>query len=372
MRCLTRNIYSLTKTSNSLFELSTSINRISRALPGLIYCIGIATVSFLLWSVFKPISPLMWAFLSSILIANILGLRESMSEGISFSSGQLLRFTVSVLGFTTSALIWVRVGVGVIAAFLVITVALAMSLLLGRKIGLNIRISALIGIGTAICGASAIAALSPAIDAKDEESGLAVSSITLYGLISMFLYPILFLYTPVGSWLGNNPNVFAVWTGAGIHETAQVIAAAGVIGQEIVAAAMLIKAVRIFMIGPVVFLLSYICCRFEKNEGRVRNFVVPLFAVAFVLGSLVCAMLDLNVSSLLMMGFDWVNVKTLLSGTVLPFMFATAFAGVGSKVRFKSIMSLGYKPIILAATVAVTAGLLAFLVAFLLVPFIPV
>ena len=294
-----------------------------------------------------------------------------MNEGIGFSSGQLLRFTVAVFGFTTSALIWVRVGVGVLAAFLVITAALVMSLLLGRKLGLNYRISALIGVGTAICGASAIAALSPAIDAKEEESGLAVSGITLFGLLSMFLYPFLFLYTPVGGWLGNNPNVFAVWAGAGVHETAQVIAAAGAVGQDVVAAAMLIKAVRIFMIGPVVFLLSYVCCKLESSEGRPRGFVVPLFAVVFIIGSLICATLDLNVSSLFMMGFDWVYVKALLSGIVLPFMFATAFAGVGSKVRLKSIIGLGVRPLMLAATVAVTAGLLAFVAAFLLVPFIP-
>ena len=353
-------------------HLSTPNGRyISKVLPGLIYCLGVAAVSFLLWGLYKPISPLMWAFVSSIVVANVIGLRGSVSEGIGFSSGQLLRFTVAVFGFTTSALIWVRVGVGVLAAFLVIIAALVMSLLLGRKLGLNYRISALIGVGTAICGASAIAALSPAIDAKEEESGLAISAITLFGLLSMFLYPFLFLYTPVGGWLGNNPNVFAVWAGAGVHETAQVIAAAGAVGQDVVAAAMLIKAVRIFMIGPVVFLLSYVCCKLESSEGRPRGFVVPVFAVVFIIGSLICATLDLNVSSLLMMGFDWVAVKALLSGIVLPFMFATAFAGVGSKVRFKSIMGLGVRPLMLAATVAVTAGLLAFVAAFLLVPFIP-
>jgi uncharacterized integral membrane protein (TIGR00698 family) len=345
---------------------------VSRVLPGLVYCAGVAAVSFLLWGLYKPISPMMWAFVSSIILANVLGLGNSMREGVGFCSGQLLRFTVAALGLTTSALIWGRVGVGVLASFLVIIVALGMSLLLGRKLGINYRISALIGVGTAICGASAIAALSPAINAKEEESGLAVSGITLFGLLSMFLYPFLFLHTPVGSLLGNNPNVFAVWAGSGVHETAQVIAAAGTVGPDVVAAAMLIKSVRIFMIGPVVFALSWVCCRLESSEGKAKSFVVPIFAVAFTLGSLVCAALDLNVAPLLRMGFDWVAVKTLLSGTILPFMFATAFAGVGSKVSFRSIMSLGVRPLFLAATVAVTAGLLAFVAAFLLVPFIPV
>lgn len=345
---------------------------ISRVLPGLVYCTGVATVSFLLWGLYKPISPMMWAFVSSIIFVNTGKLRSSMKEGVSFCSGELLRFTVALLGLTTSALIWGRVGVGVLASFLVIIVALGMSLFLGRKLGINYRIAALIGVGTAICGASAIAALSPAINAKEEESGLAVSGITLFGLLSMFLYPFLFLNTPVGSWLGNNPNVFAIWAGSGVHETAQVIAAAGAVGPDVVAAAMLIKSVRIFMIGPVVFALSWVCCRLESSEGKARSFVVPFFAVAFTLGSIVCAALDLNTAPLLKMGFDWIAGKTLLSGIILPFLFATAFAGVGSKVSFKSIMGLGVRPLLLAATVAVTAGLLAFVAAFLLVPFIPV
>jgi hypothetical protein len=97
---------------------------------------------------------------------------------------------------------------------------------------------------------------------------------------------------------------------------------------------------------------------------------VPLFAVFFTIGSIVCALLDLNIDSLLRAGIDWVAIKGYLSGTILPFTFATAFAGVGSKVSFHSILGLGARPILVAAAVAVTAGLLAFLSAVLLVPFI--
>ncbi|MCX6656386.1 MAG: putative sulfate exporter family transporter [Candidatus Bathyarchaeota archaeon] len=341
-------------------------------IPGVVYCIVIAVASFTLWGLYKPVSPMMWAFVISIAFANIFTLRESLKTGVGFCSGQLLRIGVAVLGFVTSALIWTRVGVGVLAAFIIIAASLSLSLWLGSRMGLNHRLASLIGVGTAICGASAIAALTPAIKAKEEESGLAVSGITLFGLISMFLYPFLFLNTPVNALLGGSLDAYAIWVGAGVHETAQVIAAAGAVDASVVQAAMLIKSVRIFMIGPVVFLLAWYCSRCEKGvEGRA-SFAVPLFAVFFTVGSIICAFLDLNIASLLSAGIDWIAIKGYLSSTILPFTFATAFAGVGSKVSFHSILGLGARPILVAAAVAVTAGLLAFLSAVLLVPFIAV
>jgi uncharacterized integral membrane protein (TIGR00698 family) len=351
---------------------SPSFVVIRRALPGLLYCVAVAAVSFIIWGYFKPVSPMMWAFVLSIVVANAFGLRGSLKEGVGFCSGQLLRFGVAVLGFTTSALIWLRVGVGVLAAFIVIAAALSLSLWLGGRLGLNHRIASLIGVGTAICGASAIAALTPAIKAREEESGLAVSAITLFGLIAMFLYPFLFLNTPVNGLLGGNLGAYAVWVGAGVHETAQVIAAAGAVNPSVVSAAMLIKSIRIFMIGPVVFLLSWYCSRCEKSVEGKGKFVVPMFAVAFTAGTVVCALLDLNAGGLLGVGIDWIAIKGYLSGSVLPFIFATAFAGVGSRVSFRSIAKLGARPILVAAAVAVTAGLLAFLMAFLLVPFVSI
>ncbi len=345
-------------------------SRVFIALPGLLYCVAVASVSFVVWSLYKPVSALMWAFVLSIVVANLIRLPKGFVGGVGLAGGSLLRFTVALLGLTTSALIWTKVGVGVLAAFLVIVLGTGLSLWLGSRLGLSRRLSALIGIGTAICGASAIAALKPAVEADDDEAGIAVSGITLFGLIVMFLYPFLFLNTPVGDWLGNNVNVFAVWVGAGVHETAQVVAAAGAVGPQVAQAAMLIKSVRIFMIGPIVFLLSWFCARGDGGGGKRGQFVVPLFAVAFVVGSLVCAGLDLLAPSLLASGFDWAWVKSLLSSYALPFLFATAFAGVGSKVRFRSIMGLGLRPFAVAAGVAAVAGLAAFLCAVALAPFI--
>ena len=193
--------------------MDPSFRSLRDALPGLAYCVAVAMVSFAIWGLYKPVSPMMWAFVIGIAVANTVGLRGVLKTGVGFCSGQLLRFGVAVLGFVTSALIWTRVGVGVVAAFVVIVAALGLSLWLGERLGLDRRLASLIGVGTAICGAAAIAALTPAINAKEEESGLAVSGITLFGLLSMFLYPFLFLNTPVNGLLGGNLDAYAVWVG---------------------------------------------------------------------------------------------------------------------------------------------------------------
>ncbi len=342
----------------------------SAQLPGILYCITIAVFSYVTWQLWKPISCLMWSFIYSILISNIINIPESLTPGINFSSRSLLRGTIAALGLVTSALIWFQVGIGVLNALIIIAFSLFFGLWMGRKMGLSYSLSTLISVGTSICGASAIAAMAPAIKAKEEEIGLAIAGITLFGLMSMFLYPFLFLNTQVSDWLLQNINVYAVWVGSGVHETAQVIAAAGALGQEAMKSAMLIKSVRIFMIGPVVLLASYLFNRFEQNDESERTKIaVPLFGVIFIINSIISAILD---SYLPLSGLEtWTFFKSTLGGKILPFLLAISFVGVGSKVKFSSIAKLGAKPFAVAALMAVLAGTISLILAIIAAPFIP-
>jgi len=114
--------------------------------------------------------------------------------------------------------------VGITGLTITLTVVLlgfALGIGLGRRFGLSSALSTLIGIGTSVCGASAIAATGPAINAKEEEMGLSLACVTLFGLGAMFLYPFLYDSTIVGAWLGHNDLAFGVWAGTGIHETAK-------------------------------------------------------------------------------------------------------------------------------------------------------
>ena len=347
------------------------IEEITEIIPGIILSVFIALIGYTVWTQYKPISALMWSFIFGIALSNLITIPDNMRAGLKFASSQLLKFTIALLGLVTSATIWLQVGIGAINALVIIFFSFFASLLIGRKIGISNRLAILIGVGTSICGASAIAAVAPAINAKEEEIGLAISGITLFGLISMFLYPYLFNNTVVGQWLLGNPTVYAIWVGSGVHESAQVIAAASALGKEYVQPALIIKSIRIFMIGPIIMASTYYLKRIEKQEKQLNtNFIVPLFAVIFVINSVISAGLDSYATTIPILGSVWIFTKTSLKSWVIPFLLAISFAGVGCKVKFRDIAKVGWNAFGFAAIMAVIAGILALSMAVAIAPYV--
>ncbi len=176
--------------------MSSRIENIMGLIPGVFIAMIIAFFGFIVWTQYKPISAFMWSFIFGIIVANIVKIPDNARHGLNFTSSQLLKFTIALLGLVTSASVWLEVGIGAVNALVIITFSFLTSITLGRRLGLSNKLAILIGVGTSICGASVIAATAPAIQAKEEEIGIAISGITLFGLISMFLYPYLFTNTP--------------------------------------------------------------------------------------------------------------------------------------------------------------------------------
>jgi len=315
----------------------------------------------------------MWAFIYSIIITNLVKLPNRFMGGINFCAREFLRGVIAALGIVTTALIWLQVGIGVINALIIIFFSFFFSLWLGRKLGLSNTLATLIGVGTCICGASAIAAAGPAIKAKEEEMGLAVACITLFGLLAMFTYPFLYMNTVVGEWLQHNLNLYAIWCGSGIHEVAQVAAAGGALG--VAGPALLVKSIRVFMIGPMILLATYIFAKRAKEANigvkEKPRITLPAYGVVFLVLSLCCAFLDAYAPQIAALGFDWPSVKSVLSGVVFKFLLAVCFAGVGLKVRFQQIAKLGAKPFAVGALMAILAGILALILAIAVAPFVP-
>jgi len=339
---------------------------------GLLLCVGVAVASFAVWQFYKPISALMWSFIFSIVLANIVALPQRFRVGVDFCSGALLRASIATLGLTLSAYVWLRVGVGAINALAVVALAYLLGMWIGGRLGLSKSLSTLIGVGTCICGASAIAATAPAIGAREDETGLALACITLFGLLAMFSYPLLYMGTFIASLLGRSDVAYGIWCGTGIHETAQVVAAAGSIGKVALDAALLVKSVRIFMIGPVVMVASYLHGRIGSSTTGKVKMVVPTFAILFVVNTLVCAALDWASA----IGFsmpaikDWPTVKSVLSSYIVPFLLATSFAGVGMKVNVAAIRKMGARAFIAGLATAMIAALLALLLVMVALPFL--
>lgn len=348
-----------------------SAEEFAENVPGLIFAMLIAFFGYAVWTQYKPISALMWSFIFGIAISNTMELPEKVMKGLRFTSSNLLKIAIAMLGLVTSASVWLEVGVGAVNALVIIVVAFLMSITVGKRLGISNRLAILIGVGTSICGASAIAAVAPAIEAKEEEIGIAISGITLFGLISMFLYPYLFTNTVVFDWFLGNPTVYAIWVGSGVHESAQVIAAACTLSPDCMQPALIIKSIRIFMIAPIVLASTFYLNNVESEEGKLSAKVsVPLFAIVFLINSLVCA--GLNSYTLINPALYniWSLVKTALKSSIIPFLLSIAFAGVGSKVRFSDITKVGWKPFGFAALMSVVTGVIALGMAVLIAPYI--
>lgn len=340
-------------------------------LHGIILAIIIAFFGYITWTLYKPISALMWSFIFGIILSNLIKFPEKTQSGLRFTSSQLLKFSIALLGLVTSASIWIEVGIGALNALIIIGFSFITSITLGRKLGLSNRLAILIGVGTSICGASAIAATAPAINAKEEEIGIAISGITIFGLLSMFLYPYLFTNTIINNWLHGNLNVYAIWVGSGVHESAQVIAAACTLSPDCLQPALIIKSIRIFMIAPIVLASIFFLNRFDSKKNKVESKIsVPLFAIVFLINSLLCAGLNEFTVNIPVLGETWIWIQATLKSIIIPFLLAISFSGVGSKVKFQDIAKVGVKPFIFAAIMSIVAGALALGMAILIAPYI--
>lgn len=331
--------------------------------PGLFVTLIIAGLSFLTWlllkNTFLKFSALLWSFVFSIIIGNIRPsfFQGNCGPGIELSATKLLRCSIAMLGLTVNATVWLKVGgIGISMILLNLFAIFILSVLFCKyALKLDDPLTLLIAAGTGICGASAIAAVGPAIRAKAEEMGLAVATVTLFGLLAMFVYPLLFNGW-LGNWLGHNPLAYGMWAGTGIHETAQVIAAASQIKTALPIATSA-KFIRIFMIGPLVLICLLMYRSSAKKDAAMRlSGAIPWFAILFVIFSL----LNTLFASVLKNGY-W---TLFTSGWVSPgvtFFLAWSFAGIGLKVKMSTIRKLGVKAFVGGMVVAVAAGVISLL-----------
>ena len=155
----------------------------------------------------------------------------------------------------------------------------------GRLLGLWKRSALLIGAGTAICGTSAIMAVGPLIDARDEDVALSVSTVNLLGLCLMFSLPLL------GGALGLSSQAFGIWAGSTIHAVPQAVAAGFAHGEEAGAVATLVKLVRVAMLAPVLLMVVWLYARGSERRGKRVNGGAPGRAPNFLWGFLILAVM---------------------------------------------------------------------------------
>jgi len=213
---------------------------------------------------------------------NVMGLSPIFTSGVVFSSRQVLKWSIIGLGFGLSFGQVLHTGASSLAVTLVtLTTAFATAWILGRWMRLNGPLCTLIGVGTAICGGSAIAAVAPIIKPDDHETALSISTIFLFNVIAVLLFPLL------GHWMGMSDHGFGLWAGTAINDTSSVVAAGYSYSTAAGDIATIVKLTRATLIIPVCLVTAlWVAWRNQHSETRVSLArIFPWFILWFLVAS---------------------------------------------------------------------------------------
>jgi uncharacterized integral membrane protein (TIGR00698 family) len=308
------------------------------AVPGLVLTAGVAGLAFALRRIpgVAILSPMILATLIGMTLHNCLGTPAWAKSGVTFSLKRVLRLGIILLGLQLMASQVTQigvVGVAVIAATLIAT--FTFTKWLGGVIGVDAKLTELIGAGTSICGASAVIATNTVTRGRDEDVAYAVACVTVFGSLSMLLYPLL------PGLLHLSPAAFGLWSGASIHEIAQVVAAAFQDGNHSGEIGTVAKLTRVMMLAPVVITLGLVAMRRAAHAtGQFASRAAPPMPW-FVLGFI--AMVTLNSIVTIPIGAK----ASIALGTT--FLLSMALAAMGMETDFRKLKAEGLKPLLLAA-----------------------
>src|SRR5690625_2723904 len=240
-----------------------SPNSLGIWVTGIAFTFFIALLGFLLAMVpgFDHVGQLACAIIIAVVYRQIFGYPEALRVGITFSSKKLLRLAIILYGLKLNVDTVFQDGLGLLARdALVIIFAIGVTVWLAKVFKADKNISLLLGVGTGVCGAAAIAAVAPIVKAKDEDTAIGVGIIALMGTVFAIGYTLLRPILPL------LPTEYGVWSGISLHELAHVAIAAAPAGEDALAIALLAKLGRVFLLVPLCFILIYFMKR--KNKGN--------------------------------------------------------------------------------------------------------
>lgn len=278
-------------------------------------------------------------------IALILGFTFSLIIGNPFEhkSGKalslLLKTAVVGLGFgihVTEALETSKDAVGLTIASIVIT--LVLGAVLGKLLQLDNKLSYLISCGTAICGGSAIAAVSPVIDAKEKQISMALVTVMLLNAIALFIFPSIARYFEL------TQEQFGFWSAIAIHDTSSVVGAALVYGDESLKTATTIKLGRALWIIPLLFFSIF---AFAKKN---KNFKFPWFILLFIAAILANSYLEMNAETI-----DYITLSAKRVLVLCLFL-------VGAGISTENLKESGIKPLLLGLILWMFVSIASFLI----------
>jgi uncharacterized integral membrane protein (TIGR00698 family) len=257
----------------------------------------------------------------------------------------VLQGSIVVLGTGLSLQQVAQVGGSSLPVMLgTLAVALGGAALLGRLLGLDADTRTLIGVGTGICGASAIAATTAVIKPRDSHVAYAIGTLFTFNIAAVLLFP------PIGHLLGLSAHSFGLWSGTAVNDTSSVVAAAASYGGGATSYAIVVKLTRSLMIIPIVMILAALRARRARAAGDGPGHMpwrrmVPAFLIGFVIAA--------GLDSVGAIPPPWHPALSAL-GT---FLITVALAGVGLSLRFTEMRKAGPRPLVLGGLLWVAVAL---------------
>ena len=322
----------------------------SRVLPGLLLTGAITALAVWL-SDFPALNQL---GLSALTLAIVIGMvigntvypaaKPWCDEGVTLAKQRLLRLGIILYGLRLTFAQIADVGAtGILIDATMLCSTFALACWLGLRVfKLDRDTSMLIGAGSSICGAAAVMATEPVLNAKAEKVTVAVATVVIFGTAAIFLYPWLWQLNAHYHWLTFTASQFGIYTGSTVHEVAQVVAAGQGVSPEAENAAVIAKMIRVMMLAPFLLLLSGWIARRKgvQAEGQatgMRNITIPWFALFFIL---VAAFNSLDI-----LPHSWIPALITLDTVLL----AMAMAALGLTTHISALRQAGLKPMLLAA-----------------------
>lgn len=312
---------------------------------GIVLCLGIAVPSWFLGKEFKLIGGAVFAILIGMVITLLIKDKAPFEGGIKFTSKKVLQWAVVLLGFGMNLNVILETGKQSLPIIVcTITTSLVIAFLLHKVMHIPSKISTLVGVGSSICGGSAIAATAPVIDADDEEVAQAISVIFFFNILAALLFP------TFGKLIGFDTlsgEAFGIFAGTAVNDTSSVTATASTwdsmwnLGSATLDKAVTVKLTRTLAIIPITLVLAFIRTRKEKNSGENKvsfKQIFPFFILYFIAASIITTIaVNLGVANTF---FD--PIKELSK-----FFIVLAMAAIGLNTNIIKLIKTGGKPIVM-------------------------
>ena len=313
-------------------------------LKGILLCLAIALPSHLLGHKFPVIGGPVFAILAGMIITLFIKDKTVFKDGITFVSKKILQYAVILLGFGLNLSVILDTGkqsLPIIVA--TISTALVIAYVFHKLIHIPSKISTLVGVGSSICGGSAIAATAPVIDADDEEVAQSISVIFFFNVLAALIFPAL------GSALGfsaSSGDAFGIFAGTAVNDTSSVTAAASTwdsinsLGTATLDKAVTVKLTRTLAIIPITLVLALLRSRQNKDSTKKVEIkkIFPVFILWFIAASVITTIaVGMGIPS-----DFFVPLKTLSK-----FFIVLAMSSIGLNTNIVKLIKTGAKPLLL-------------------------